>query len=61
MLCLFRAKVHFAACTHAIKKHKHEIIQSLIARRNELSISQPQLARMIGMQQPAICRLGAVN
>jgi DNA-binding XRE family transcriptional regulator len=39
------------------QKHKYEIIQSLIARRNELSISQRQLARMIGMQQPAICRL----
>ena len=36
---------------------KYEIIQTLIARRNELSISQRELARLIGMQQPAICRL----
>jgi transcriptional regulator with XRE-family HTH domain len=36
---------------------KYEIIQTIIARRNELSISQRELARMIGMQQPAICRL----
>ena len=36
---------------------KYEIIQTIIARRNELSLSQRDLARMIGMQQPAICRL----
>ncbi len=36
---------------------KCEIIQTIIARRNELSLSQRDLARMIGMQQPAICRL----
>jgi predicted transcriptional regulator len=36
---------------------KYEIIQTIIARRNELSISQRELARLIGMQQPAICRL----
>ena len=36
---------------------KYEIIQTIIARRNELSLSQRELARMIGMQQPAICRL----
>jgi DNA-binding XRE family transcriptional regulator len=36
---------------------KYEIIQTLIARRNELSLSQRELARLIGMQQPAICRL----
>jgi DNA-binding XRE family transcriptional regulator len=36
---------------------QYEIIQTIIARRNELSLSQRDLARMIGMQQPAICRL----
>jgi DNA-binding XRE family transcriptional regulator len=36
---------------------KYEIIQTIIARRNELSLSQRDLAKMIGMQQPAICRL----
>jgi DNA-binding XRE family transcriptional regulator len=36
---------------------KYEIIQTLIARRNELSLSQRELARLIGMKQPAICRL----
>jgi DNA-binding XRE family transcriptional regulator len=36
---------------------KYEIIQTIIARRNELSLSQRDLARMVGMQQPAICRL----
>lgn len=38
-------------------KPKYEIIEAIIARRNELSISQRQLARLVGMQQPAICRL----
>ncbi len=38
-------------------KPKYEMIKAIIARRNELSISQRQLARMVGMQQPAICRL----
>jgi len=38
-------------------KPKYEMIQAIIARRNELSISQRKLARMVGMQQPAICRL----
>ena len=36
---------------------KYQLIQSIIARRNELSISQRELARLAGMQQPAICRL----
>lgn len=46
-----------------IRKHyealrpRYEIIQAIIARRNELSISQRALARKVGMQQPAICRL----
>jgi DNA-binding XRE family transcriptional regulator len=38
-------------------KPRYEMIQAIIARRNELSLSQRQLARMVGMQQPAICRL----
>ena len=38
-------------------KPKYEIIQAIIARRNELSLSQRELARLIGMHQPAICRL----
>jgi len=38
-------------------KPKYEMIQAIIARRNELSISQRKLAQMVGMQQPAICRL----
>ena len=38
-------------------KPKYEVIQAFIARRNELSLSQRQLARLAGMQQPAICRL----
>lgn len=38
-------------------KPKYELIQAFIARRNELSLSQRQLARLAGMQQPAICRL----
>jgi len=36
---------------------KYDIIQAIIARRNELSISQRKLAQLIGMHQPAICRL----
>ena len=38
-------------------KPKYSIIQAIIARRNELSLSQRQLAAKVGMQQPAICRL----
>ncbi len=38
-------------------KPKYEFIQAIIARRNELSLSQRDLARLTGMQQPAICRL----
>ena len=38
-------------------KPKYAIIQAIIARRNELSISQRELARLVGMHQPAICRL----
>jgi len=36
---------------------QYDIIQAIIARRNELSISQRKLAQMVGMHQPAICRL----
>jgi len=36
---------------------KYEFISMLIKRRNELSISQRELAKLIDMQQPAICRL----
>ena len=42
---------------YEVLKPKYEIIQALIARRNELSISQRELARLVGMHQPAICRL----
>ena len=38
-------------------KPQYAIIQSIIARRNELSISQRELAKLVGMHQPAICRL----
>jgi DNA-binding XRE family transcriptional regulator len=42
---------------------KYEMIRSLIERRNQLRISQTELARTIGTQQPAISRLesGANN
>ena len=36
---------------------KYEIIEAIIARRNEMSMSQRKLACLVGMQQPAICRL----
>ena len=36
---------------------KYAMIRALISRRNELRLSQTQLAKMIGMQQPAISRL----
>ena len=38
-------------------KPKYEIIQSLIKRRNQLRISQSQLAKTVGTKQPAISRL----
>ena len=38
-------------------KPQYAIIQAIIARRNELSMSQRELAKRIGMHQPAICRL----
>jgi DNA-binding XRE family transcriptional regulator len=38
-------------------KPKYDIIASLIDRRNQLHISQAQLAKIIGTKQPAISRL----
>jgi len=38
-------------------KPKYDMIQSLIERRNQLRISQTQLAWMVGTKQPAISRL----
>ena len=38
-------------------KPKYEMISSLIKRRNQLRISQTELARIIGTKQPAISRL----
>ena len=36
---------------------KYKLIRALIQRRNELRLSQVQLASIIGKQQPAISRL----
>ena len=36
---------------------KYKLIRALIKRRNELRLSQVQLASIIGKQQPAISRL----
>jgi DNA-binding XRE family transcriptional regulator len=38
-------------------KPKFEMISHLIERRNLLKLSQTQLAKMVGMRQPAISRL----
>jgi len=38
-------------------KPKYEMIKTLIERRNQLRISQMQLAKTIGTKQPAISRL----
>ena len=38
-------------------KPKYEMIKALIERRNQLRISQTQLAKAIGTKQPAISRL----
>jgi len=42
---------------------KYNIIRTIIERRNQLQISQAQLAEIIGTKQPAISRLenGAYN
>ena len=36
---------------------KYDMIRSLIERRNQLQISQTQLAKIVGTKQPAISRL----
>ena len=36
---------------------KYDMIRSLIERRNQLRISQTQLAKIVGTKQPAISRL----
>ena len=36
---------------------KYRLIRTLIRRRNELHLSQVQLANIVGTQQPAISRL----
>ena len=38
-------------------KPKYDLVHSLIKRRNQLCMSQSQLARVIGTRQPAISRL----
>jgi DNA-binding XRE family transcriptional regulator len=38
-------------------KPKYEMIRSLIERRNQLKLSQTQVAKIIGTKQPAISRL----
>lgn len=38
-------------------KPKYELVQTIIERRNQLKISQTELARIIGTRQPAISRL----
>ncbi len=38
-------------------KPKYDMIRSLIERRNQLKLSQTQVARIIGTKQPAISRL----
>lgn len=38
-------------------KPKFVMISRLIERRNQLKLSQTQLAKMVGMRQPAISRL----
>ena len=42
---------------YEVLKPKYDMIQRLIERRNELLLSQLQLASRVGMQQPAIARL----
>lgn len=42
---------------YELLKPKYDFIQAIIARRNELSLSQRKLAEITGMHQPAICRL----
>ena len=42
-------------------KPKYDMIRGFIERRNQLSMSQKQLAMIIGTQQPAIARLESGN
>ncbi len=42
-------------------KPKYEMIRSIIERRNKLRMSQAQLAKKVGMKQPAISRLETGN
>lgn len=46
---------------YEVLQPKYAIIASIIERRNTLQISQKQLARIIGTQQPAISRLEKGN
>jgi DNA-binding XRE family transcriptional regulator len=36
---------------------KYEMIKRLIMQRNKMRMSQAQLAKKVGLKQPAICRL----
>lgn len=38
-------------------KPKYDLVRTIIERRNQLQVSQAQLARIIGTRQPAISRL----
>lgn len=38
-------------------KPKYDLVRTIIERRNQLQISQTQLAEIIGTRQPAISRL----
>ena len=38
-------------------KPKYGLVQTIIERRNQLQITQTQLARIIGSRQPAISRM----
>ena len=42
---------------------RYEMIRCLIAQRNKLRMSQAQLAKKVGLKQPAICRfeMGSCN
>jgi predicted transcriptional regulator len=42
-------------------KPKYDMIRCLIERRNKLRMSQTQLAKKVGMKQPAISRLETGN
>jgi DNA-binding XRE family transcriptional regulator len=40
---------------------KYEVIRQLIIRRNKMRMSQTELARIVGLKQPAISRLERGN